>query len=69
MTEFNKLSVQDDDKAIFMAKPDTTGFANMPGGTVTPPRVPTSVSIRDIKVTTVTGPRVGVVRDTIMYCW
>ena len=71
MAKFKKISVQDNDKAVIIAKPDTTGFsADLPGGMVTPPQVATPVSIRDLKVAPA-SPKIefGLVRDTIMCCW
>ena len=71
MAKFQKIRVQDDDKAVIVTKPDTTGFSgDLPGGMVTPPQVAMPVSIRDLKVVPA-SPKIefGVVRDTIMCCW
>jgi hypothetical protein len=71
MPEFKKISVQDDDQGVVMAKPETSGYGDPSSPLFTPPLVPVPVAIRDLKVTPLDQPKIqlGLVRDTIMCCW
>jgi hypothetical protein len=71
MAQFKKITVQDDDKAVIVTKPETTGFSgDVPGGAPVNPLVATPVSIRDLKAGPA-APKIefGLVRSTIMCCW